>query len=691
MIRLPASRPTTLPARVLVATLFAMGLSLASASPGAQTVDEIVVTASRMETTRRTTPRSISVVDSERLAAATQKLGLDEALVQVPGLYMENRYNFAQDLRISLRGFGSRSSFGIRGIRLYVDGLPNTLPDGQGQVDSIDLGSIGRVEVLRGPASAQYGNAAGGVIVVTTALPEQGSRYEFGLAGGEPGLRRVRLAALGATDRIRYHVNGTAEEVEGYRAHSDYRNRRLNGKLEFGAGIAEGLSVIFNLTDQPLALDPGGVDATQAEADPESARDANVLFDAGETLSQQRVGLVYRREQATGTWTFRNYYLWRDFANLLPFQDGGAVDLDRFFYGGGAQYEFGGPDSEGPQLVAGVDFDRQSDDRLRFDNLAGERGALVFDQAENVTSTGVYVQGRYAFGDVLSASAGLRFDDVTFDIDDRYLEDGDDSGRISFQELSPSVGLTADFGATVVFANAGTAFETPTTTELANPDASGGFNQQLLPQLARHYEAGLRGANRALSYEISAFYIDGDDELIPYELPAFPGRTFFENAGSTDRTGVEMAAAWQHESGFGAELSWTWSDFEYDRFEDAAGNEFSGNALPGLPEQFGYGALTFARSAFDARLEFVHAGERYADNANAVRVGGHTVVNLRARRTFDARRWSLVAYLGVTNLADERYFGNLRINAFGGRYYEPAPDRMLYAGFDLRFDTGGVR
>jgi iron complex outermembrane receptor protein len=683
---LPASGMPTWSAGLLV-----VALSLCTAVARAQVLDEIVVTANRMETAARATSRSVSVVDAARLAEATQKLGLDEALAQVPGLYIQNRYNFAQDLRISLRGFGSRSSFGIRGIRLYVDGIPGTLPDGQGQVDSIDLGSIGRVEVLRGPASAQYGNAAGGVIAVTTALPDTGRSLEFGVAGGEPGLGRARFAAAGAGERLRYRLNLTAESVDGYRTHSGYRNRRLNGKFAFALGESDSLDVTLNLTDQPLAEDPGGIDAEQAERDPESARDANVFFDAGETLSQQRAGFVYTRERASGTLTLRNYYVLRDFENRLPFEGGGAVDLDRFFYGGGAKYEFGSSDSGGLRLIAGFDYDRQADDRVRFDNVAGERGQRVFDQAENVTGTGAYLQGRYDFADTWTVSAGLRYDDVSFDVDDRYLADGDDSGRIAFRELSPSVGVTADFGTRVLFFNAGTAFETPTTTELANPDAAGGFNQQLRPQLARHYELGVRGEQPALAWELSAFHIDGDDELIPYELAEFPGRTFYENAGTTSRTGIEAYASWRHSSGLGAELSWTWSDFVYDRFIAADGDDFSGNLLPGLPGRHGYGALTYAAAQFDARLEAVYVGSRYADNANDVEVDAHTVVNLRARRTFRARRWSLDAYIGINNLADERYFGNLRINAFGGRYYEPAPDRNLYAGFDLRFDSTGLR
>lgn len=672
--------------RLLPLVALATGVGVSAQGSGEETLDEIVVTATRIEASVRAVPRAISVVRQERIRNATQQLGIDEALALVPGLYMQNRYNFSQDLRLSLRGFGARSSFGIRGIRIYVDGIPETLPDGQGQVDSIDLGSASRIEVLRGPASSLYGNASGGVIAVETELGDMAPFVEAGLAAGELGFERYHVKTGGSFDAVDYLFNVSTQTVDGYRDHSEMRGRLLNGKLGIALNESDRLTVAVNHTDQPESEDAGGIDAAQAAAAPRSARDLNVDFNAGEDLSQQRLGFVYERPRAGGELMLRNYYVWRDFGNQLPFVDGGAVDLERFFWGLGAQYTLRDRLPEPFGLTAGFDVDRQDDDRKRFDNLQGIDGPLVFDQQEKVDSAGIYLQGRYAISEAWALSAGLRYDEVTFEIDDRYLADGDDSGEIEFSEVSPSLGINADFGAHIVFASFSSGFETPTTTELANPDASGGFNQSLRPQLADNYELGIKGERFDTFYELSVFRIDIEDELIPFELPAFPGRTFYQNAGASDRTGVEAAFAWQGDNGWAADLSWTWSDFTFDEFMDEGGNDFGGRALPGLPENFGYAGLSYDSDAgWHARLEAIYSGTLYADNANEDPVDSYLVTNFRASRSFESGRWQVRPYLGVNNLFDERYNSNIRINAFGARYYEPAPGRNFYAGIDVRY------
>lgn len=666
--------------------VLAIGVEVSAQENGEETLDEIVVAATRIESSVRNVPRSISLVRQERIRNATQRLGIDEALAVVPGLYMQNRYNFSQDLRVSLRGFGARSSFGIRGIRIYVDGIPETLPDGQGQVDSIDLGSTSRIEVLRGPASSLYGNASGGVIAVETELGDTAPFVEAGWAAGELGFERYHVKTGGSLDAVDYLFNVSTQSVDGYRDHSEMRGHLLNGKLGIALNESDKLIVALNHTDQPESEDAGGIDAAQAAADPRSARDLNVDFNAGEALSQQRLGFVYERPRAGGELMLRNYYVWRDFGNQLPFVDGGAVDLQRFFWGLGAQYTLGRGLPESVNLTAGFDVDRQDDDRKRFDNLQGVDGPLVFDQQEKVDSAGIYLQGQYAISDDWTLSAGLRYDEVTFEIDDRYLVDGDDSGKIEFSEVSPSLGINADFGEHIVFASFSSAFETPTTTELANPDASGGFNPSLRPQLADNYELGIKGERFDTFYELSVFHIDIEDELIPFELPAFPGRTFYQNAGTSDRSGVEAALAWQGEKGWAADVSWTWSDFAFDEFADDSGNDFGGKALPGLPEHFGYAGVSYDSDAgWHARLEAIYSGSLYADNANEASVDSYVVTNFRASRALESGPWRVRPYVGINNLFNERYNSNIRINAFGARFYEPAPGRNFYAGIDVRY------
>ena len=666
--------------------------SLGFAEPGlsadSDALDEIVVTATRMEAALRSTARSVSVVDVDRIQNATQQLALDEVLAGVPGLYMQNRYNFAQDLRISLRGFGARSSFGIRGIRVYVDDIPETLPDGQAQVDSIDIGSAERIEVLRGPASSLYGNASGGVIAVTSELGGAPPFVEGRVAFGDLGFRKYQFKAGGETPSIDYLLNVSAQDLDGYREHSRAESRLLNGKLGFDFGGDSRLVIALNHTDQPVSDDPGGINAAQVEADRRSARAQNLQFDAGEELSQQRLGFVYSNSVSGGDLLLRNYYVWRDFANKLPFTGGGAVDLERFFYGLGLQYAKNGLASGNLDFTVGVDLDRQDDDRQRFDNNDGTRGAQTFDQNERVDSDGLYLQANYRLDERWSVSSGLRYDELSYDVDDGFLINGDDSGSLSFNEFSPSIGVSVDTGSAALFASYSRSFEAPTTTELANPDGSGGFNRDLDAQTADNVELGLRGSFERVAYEVALFRIDLQKELIPFELASQPGRTFYANAGESTRTGFESALTWTAGNGLSAELSYTYSNFSFDEFTDDNGNDFAGNQLPGVPEHFGYFSLSFAPgNGLSATIETIYSGSLYANNANSERVANYVVANVRASHEFARGRWRLRPYIGINNVFDEQYNGNIRINAFGSRFFEPAPERNYYAGIVVRFES----
>jgi len=288
--------------------------------------------------------------------------------------------------------------------------------------------------------------------------------------------------------------------------------------------------------------------------------------------------------------------------------------------------------------------------------------------------------------------AGLRYDKLSYDVSDRFLADGDDSGTLDFDQVSPSVGVNYQFANGVVFASYSSSFETPTTTELANPDASGGFNPDLEPQLADNFETGFKGSMERLFYEVSLFRIDLEDELVPFELAEFPTRTFYSNAGSSERTGLETAIRWQHNSGFGVDASYTWSDFSFDQFIDDNGNDFSGKQMPGLPRQFGYLGLNYgADNGFSGVLETIYAGDLYANNDNSVEVPSYVVANLRFSIDIERNKWLFRTYAGINNLFDESYNNNIRINAFGRRYFEPAPGRHVYVGFVVNYAKNGTR
>ncbi|MEO1036402.1 MAG: TonB-dependent receptor [Pseudomonadota bacterium] len=670
----------------------AAGLVLACGGAiGQETVDEIVVTATRLEQTIERSPLAISVVEKAALDSGYQQVGIDEALTTVPGVFIQDRYNFAQDLRIAIRGFGARSSFGIRGIKLIVDDIPLTLPDGQGQLDTLDLASVERVEIVRGPAAALYGNAAGGLIRIASERPAPEPIVELGGGLGDDGFARIKARASGALGSNVLLVSASALDFDGYREHARTEQRLLNAVLRRPVGADGEFTLVANLADQPLAEDPGGVDAASAAATPTAARPQNVSFNAGESLEQARVGATLRHAVGDSmALRWRGYALDRNFDNRLPFTGGGQVDLDRRFVGGGV--ELRSTDAGALRWLAGFDVDDLRDDRSRFDNNDGVRGARTLAQREDVRAIGGFASLYWSAGGRWDLNVGGRYDVLRFRVTDRELADGDDSGLRRFRAFNPLVGATYRWRDDVVlFGNVARSFETPTTTEFANP-AGGGFNPNLDPATALSTELGARWQlATTLKSTLSVYRIELDDELVPFELESAPGRDFFANAGESRRDGVELDVDWQPTEVLAVTLSVTANDFRFVTFNEANGNDFSGERTPGVPR---YVAAIGARydvsgSSFVA-LDVSRVGAISLNNAGSAEQSAYTVANARAGTTFSLDRSTVRVYLGVNNLTDEAYPANIRVNAFGARYFEPAPARYAYAGFDWRFRLGGA-
>jgi len=661
-------------------------------------LEPIEVTATRTALTLPEVSAAVTVLDGEDIGRGRPLTSLAELLDQVPGLFVQNAGNFAQDARLALRGFGARSSFGIRGVAIVVDGIPQTLPDGQSQVDSIDLDAVERIEVLRGPASALYGNAAGGVILITTRQPDGSQSVSAAQTLGRYGLVDSRAAFGGGTDRLGIRFAASRFEQDGFRRHSDVEQYRASTRLSWTPTAATRVTAVAGYFEAPEEQDPGAVTAERARTSPRAAREANAAFDAGESLEQWRFGAAVEHEfGATGHQRLRlsGFGFLRDFKNRLPFESGGQVAFERAFAGVDGQYEI---DFErggfSQRLTAGFDYRDQDDDRLRFDNLAGVRGDRVLDQNERVEAIGLYLQNRVRLAPDWTLRAGVRFDQVDLDVDDRRLDDGDDSGTRTWRETSPGAGLVWRAADSLsIYASIGTAFQTPTTTELANPEdpgAGGGFNRALEPQTARSYELGLRGATAAgLRFEGSVFRARIDEAITSFEVPEFSGsgRDFFRNAGRSTRNGLEMAASTRLDRRWRLRAGYTYSDFEFDRFETPDG-DFSGNRLPGVPRHRGFAAVDWTGpSGYYAGADLRAAGEVIADNANTAASPDYAVVDIHAGRNFALGRIDIDLTAGVGNLFDERYIDNVRVNAFGGRFFEPAPGRSFH--LELSADWSG--
>jgi len=650
----------------------------------AQEIEEIIVEATRIPLSVFKAPFAIDRVERQHIVRAQPQLGLDESLSSIPGLVLQNRFNFAQDLRISIRGFGARANFGIRGVKILVDGIPATLADGQGGIDSIDLASIGSIEVLRGPSSSLYGNASGGVIRIESNFDSSDSGIEARLAMGDHGYRKNQVLINGKSNhhQLSYIASASLLDIEGYREHSEHKNRLFNARMRYRFEDSSSLKLAINHSDQPLANDPGGVNLATLLDDRTAARDQNIALDAGEALEQTRIGLIYTRNIGNnGEVTLRNYHVWRDFKGRIPIASNGVIEINRYYSGGGIMYQHKGTltDKESVSII-GADFDYQDDDRKRFENLNGLSGNQVLDQREKVTNSAFYLQNQLQLNDRWLLSSGLRFDEISFTVDDYQA---DNSGKRTLNQLSPMLATSFTINHQLsIYANISTAFETPTTTELVLVNSTG-LNTQLAPQEASSYELGIKGSYQGHQYTASLFSIDVDQEIIALEDNL--GRDIFINAGQSSRRGIELSLKSQLSETFSSSLAYTYSDFSYKTFVDKNNNDFSHNKLPGLPQDSLHVAINYQnQSGLFASLETLYIGRYMLNNSNSVSMDSSLVTDLRGGYKLTVDDWNIEPFIGISNLFNEVYSANARINAFGGRFYESGPDRNLYAGLSIR-------
>lgn len=675
-------------------SLLFTALSLTPCFAPAQPVEmnTITVTSGRLERTLYDTPAAMSVVDEQAIKAGQPQLKLDESLAQVPGVFLQNQENYAQGERVSIRGFGARAPFGVRGVTILVDGIPYTLPDGQAQLDAIDLDSADRIEVIRGPASVLYGNAAGGVISVTTADGRREPDHtSLGLEGGSYGFGKATASHGGEEGAWSHHISASALTVDGYRDHSHVEKYLLNTKVRRDLGSDRALTAIVNLLDNPRSEDPGALTAEQVEEDRRQAGRFTEEYDTGQTVDQQVLGLQYEDLSAgPGELYLKTFYQHRDFEQQLPYPGDSLIDYQRQYVGASAEYRQALTLVARPfRYVAGIEARQQADDRGRREvTFAGDIAGQTADELQTATALGAFAQGDLDLTDQLTLSLGGRFDRINLEIDDRYRQDGDQSGDKTFREWSGSAGLSYRYRPFhQVYANISTAFETPTFSEFANPGGVGGFNPAIEPQTSVNHELGLRGdLNYGMNYDLTLFWVDVQDELIPYTLPGDNDRTFYRNAGNTTRKGMELAAGWRFAQSWRIDTALTLARYSFDDYQ-ANGSNYDGNRLPGLPEQTWTNQLQW--QGFGERfatLETRYIGDMVADDANTVEVDDYWLVSLRAGNGWYVGRDTLLkAHAGLRNLFDQDYFANVRINASNDRYYEPAAGRTYYAGIELTF------
>lgn len=646
----------------------------------------VTVSTTRLETNEKRLPAALTVLDGGRIQIGQPQLSLFESLGGVAGLFAQNPDNFNQDLRISIRGFGARAAFGIRGIRLVVDGIPESTPDGQADVDNLDMGAMRRLEVMRGPSSGLYGNAAGGVISLQTDNAADLPLAEAQATLGSNGFNSYRLKTGYQKGKFQYVFVATRNASEGYRGNSQMQSSILNLKLRYDFDSLTRLSILANYGNGPTANDPGGLTLAQVNENRRQAHPNNLRFMAGESVAQGRIGITFEKKMGNSLLFARVFSTKRDFSNFLAFQAAGAGTINRTFAGASLQYQYNQAFGELQyRFRLGIDLETQADTRRRFDNLMGQRGKLTFDQLESFKNTAAYITQEISYHKV-TILTGLRSDAIRMKAEDAFLTDGDQSGQRQYSRLNPTIGISFEASPKIsLYSNLGTSFETPTLSELSNnPSGTGGFNPDLKPQRATNYEIGAKTYfNQRVRMDIALFNINVSDEFVPYQITGQAGRVFYRNAGSSRRQGVELSLNANLAKGLSLFSNYTYSDFKYRQYVTTAG-EFDGNTLPGIPKHAAQAELRYFRAkGLFAIAQIRHASDLYADDANAVIANAYTLVNLRLGLHLTYQRVAVEPFVGVNNLFNAIYFQNVQINAANGRYFEPARGQFWFGGVKL--------
>lgn len=665
---------------------------------------DVTVRVSRTEESLARLPAAASVVTREAIGGARATLGLDEALNGVPGVYISNRYNFSLDQRVTIRGFGSRAPFGTRGVKILLDGIPQTTPDGQSQFTNIELGTIDRIEVLRGSASSLYGNAAGGAITLRSTMPP---------AGGVSTLMRVEAGSFGllkwqANVAARHgRVGGTLALAQttwdGFRRQSEVDARQLNGSLHYEVGPRTSLVLRVNAGQIPKAQNPGALTFAEYAANPDSTVPTNISRGADKDSRQLQGGLTFRHRSMDGAETEATVFAYRrtiDNPTATPTQpvtpDGGTfIALDRNV--AGLRLSHGrrlAAALQAPRLVAGLDAQRMADDRSNWRSIGGGKTeSLLLDQREEVEQVGPFAQVAWTPDARWSFSAGTRYDWFRFTATDRFFEDGEDnSGERTMQAWSGSAGVSYQLsGALIPYLHLSTSFETPTTTELSiRPGETGGFSPDLEPQRATNLELGGRGEAGALTWSAAIFRIGVSNAIVQWREVG--GRAFFRNAGAITNWGAELGLGWSMHRAARLDGAYTWARYRFSDYRIEQGNDtqvLDGNTIPGLPAHFARLSLSLRPTGdLEVSIEQLLSGALQTDDQNTperrVDGWGAGVTSVRLLWTSGIGRLGVRPFGAVNNLWNRRYVSSVIINGAGGRVLEPAPGRNLYVGFEVR-------
>lgn len=675
----------------------------------AQAADEqtMVVTAAPTTVSELDTPAAVSVVNGDEMRQAAPRVNLSESLGAVPGLQVQNRQNYAQDLQLSIRGFGSRSTYGVRGLRIYVDGIPATMPDGQGQTSNIDIGSVDTIEVLRGPFSALYGNSSGGVINVTSQTGTQPPTVEASSYYGSFGTWHYGMKATGAVGDgshagdVDYTVSTNRFTTHGYRDHSGVRKNLANARLGVRINDVSKLTLLLNSVDIK-ANDAGGLTADEWRDNPRQSPHGD-QYNTRKNTRQTQAGLRYERQlSAQDDLSVMMYAGERETTQfqsiprapqLKPSHAGGVIDLTRHYQGIDTRLTHRGELLVPVTLTAGLDYENMSERRKGYENFVmvngapqyGEQGALRRNERNLMWNVDPYLQTQWQLTDKLSLDAGVRYSSVWFDSNDYYITpgNGDDSGDASYHKWLPAGSLKyALTDAWNVYLSAGRGFETPTINELSyRSDNQSGLNFGLKPSTNDTVEIGSKTRIGNGLFTAALFQTNTDNEIVVDSSSG--GRTSYKNAGKTRRQGMELGLDQQFGESWRLKAAWTWLDATYrtNVCDDASCN---GNRIPGIARNMGYASFGYQpEQGWYAGSDIRYMSDIMANDENTAKAPSWTVVGLTTGYKWSYGRMDMDLFGRIDNLFDREYVGSVIVNESNGRYYEPAPGRNYGIGLNL--------
>ena len=669
----------------------------------------VVVSASRIEHTSFDLPASIDVIDAARIRDGQMRVNASEALSSVPGLVAQNRQNYAQDLQISSRGFGARSAFGVRGVRLVSDGVPASMPDGQGQPSAFNLDMAERIEVLRGPFSAIYGNHSGGVIQLFTRDGAGRPTLETNLSAGSDSARKTDINAQGSSGALGYVIDASRFETDGYRDHSAATRDQAFAKLTMKPTEGGKLTLVANSLRQIGTQDPLGVTWATLQRDPRAGevdatdtatpkRTLAERYDTRKDIRHQQAGVTYDQRFGDdrlhvmaygGNRRVVQYQAFSKAFQAPASHSGGVVDFDRDFNGVDINWVSARRVGEGKLTTTiGIDAGHSSDQRQGFENFIGAqfgvKGALRRDEQDTLSSLDPYLQAEWQSG-AWGLTAGLRHTRLRVRVADRFIGNGDDSGGVDYRHTTPVLGALYKVSPTLnLYASAARGFETPTLNELFYSGAGGGFNFGLRAARSTHLEAGLKtiaGAHTRINAAL--FQVRTSDELVVDSSAG--GRTSYKNASATLRQGGELSLDSALGAGVKARLALTAMRAVYDQ---GFGSVRAGSRLPGVPNANLFAELAWKSAAdrWGAAAEAIASSKVYAEDANAeIPAPGYAVTNLRVDAKQQAGAWRFKQFARMNNVFDRRYVGSVIVGDANKRFYEAAPGRNWMLGASVAY------